>query len=118
MDVRHKGFDAQVRPDLRGDDFEREVLEYADERTVELMQRYDISGAFRGDTDRIQLLTVLGWKPYNESPYVLNRTEINLASLPALPEGFSFQSATGVEDAAALAEVHNAAFGQIWTPDI
>ena len=27
---RHKSFDAQVRPDLRGSDLEREVLEYAD----------------------------------------------------------------------------------------
>ena len=34
-DPSHKSFDAQVRPDLRGDDFEREVLEYADDRTVE-----------------------------------------------------------------------------------
>ncbi|MBN1859740.1 hypothetical protein JW848_11150 [Candidatus Bipolaricaulota bacterium] len=41
---RHKGYDAQVRPDLRGGAFEREVLQYADERTVELMRRHGIEG--------------------------------------------------------------------------
>jgi len=120
---RHKSYDAQVRPDLRGDEFEREVLEYADDRTVELMRQHDISGdcifadAFQGDPVRIQLLTALGWEPDNELPYVLNRTEINSVDAPVLPDGFSFQSAKGVEDAAALADVHNASFGVIWTSE-
>jgi mycothiol synthase len=121
---RHKSYDAQVRPDLRGSDFEREVLEYADERTVELMHRYDIPGdciyadAFRGDTARSELLAALGWEPDNELPYVLNRTEISTIVVPALPEGYSFRSANGIEEAAALAEVHNAAFGVGWTPEL
>jgi len=120
---RHKSYDAQVRPDLRGGDFERAVLEYADERTVELMRRYDIPGdcmyadAFRGDTARAELLAALGWEPDNELPYVLNRTPIGSIDLPALPEGYSFRSAKGVEDAAALAEVHKASFGVDWTPE-
>ena len=121
---RHKSYDAQVRPDLRGSDFERKVLEYADERTVELMHRHDISGdciygdAFRGDTARVELLAALGWESDNESPYVLNRTDINSIDVPALPEGYSFRSAIGIEDAAALAEVHTASFGAGWTPEL
>jgi len=121
---RRKSYDAQVRPDLRGGDFEREVLEYADARLVELMQRYDITSdclygeAFRGDTARAELLMALGWEPDNELPYVLNRTEINAIDVPALPAGYSFRSAKGVEDAAALAEVHNASFGVGWTPEL
>ena len=121
---RHKSYDAQVRPDLRGNDFERELLAYADERTVELMRRHDIVGdciyadAFRGDTARIELLAALGWKSDNELPYVLNRAKINPISVPVLPDGFSFRSAKGVEDAAALAEVHNASFGAGWTPEL
>jgi GNAT superfamily N-acetyltransferase len=121
---RHKSFDAQVRPDLRGGDLEREVLEYAGERTVELMRRYEITGdciyadAFRGDTARAELLAALGWEPDNELPYVLNRTEINSVAVPALPEGYSFRSARGIEDAAALAEVHKASFGVDWTPEL
>ncbi len=121
---RHKSYDAQVRPDLRGNDFEQEVLEYADDRTIELMRRYDIAGdciygdAFRGDTARIELLVALGWEADNELPYVLNRTEINSIEVPVLPHGYSFQSANGIEDAAALAEVHNTSFGANWTPEL
>lgn len=122
---RHKSYDAQVRPDLRGNDFEREVLEYADNHTVEMMRRYNIGGdciygdAFRDDTARIKLLLALGWEADNELPYILNRTEINSIDVPVLPDGYSFQSAKGVEDAAALAEVHNAAFGRVgWTPEL
>jgi len=124
VDLGHKSYDAQVRPDLRGNDFEREVLEYADDRTVELMRRYDIGGdciygdAFQGDTARIELLTALGWEADNELPYILNRAEINSIDVPVLPDGYSFQSATGIEDAAALAEVHNACFRVNWTPEL
>ena len=121
-DPGHKSFDAQVRPDLRGHDLECEVLEMAYGSTTELMRRYDIESdcvfadAFRGDTARVQLLTALGWEADDELPYVLNHTEINSVAVPALPDGFSFQSAHSVADAAALAEVHNASFGPIWTP--
>lgn len=121
---RHKSYDAQVRPDLRGNDFEREVLEYADDRTVELMRRHDITGdciygdVFRGDAARVELLAALGWESDKELPYVLNRAVINPIAAPALPDGFSFRPAKGVEDAAALAEVHNASFGVGWTPKL
>jgi GNAT superfamily N-acetyltransferase len=122
---RHKSYDAQVRPDLRGGDFEREVLEYADDRTIELMRRHGIGGdciygdAFQDDTARIELLLALGWEADNELPYVLNRTEIGTIDVPALPNGYSFQSAQGIQDAAALAAVHHAAFGGAgWTPEL
>jgi len=124
VDPSHKSFDAQVRPDLRGDDLEREVLELAYERTTELMQKHNIESdymladAFRGDAARIKLLSSLGWEPDSELPYVLNRTEIKSIDIPDLPDGYSFRSANGIEDAAALADIHNAAFGPIWTPDL
>ncbi len=41
---RAKWYDAQVRPDLRGHDFEREVLAYADHRLIALMNHHDIPG--------------------------------------------------------------------------
>lgn len=124
INVRFKGFDAQVRPDLRGSDLETEVLELAFEQTVEQIRKHTIecdhiyADAFQGDTARIQLLEALGWEPAEELPYVLNRTEIRPSTKPALPDGFSFRSAKGVEEAAALANVHNAAFGSIWTPEL
>jgi mycothiol synthase len=120
---RHKSFDAQVRPDLRGGELEREVLQYAADRTAELMRRHDIDGdcifadAFRGDTARVQLLAELSWENAGSLPYVLNRTEIGAPAVPALPDGFSFRSAAGIDDAAALAEVHNASFGAGWTAE-
>jgi len=124
VDVGHKSFDAQVRPEFRGKDLEEEIFQIAEARLLELMQKYSISSdfiysdAFRGDTGRIQVLKDLGWEQDNGLPYVLNRTEINAISVPALPDGFSFRSIKGIEEASALAEVHNAAFGSIWTPDL
>jgi GNAT superfamily N-acetyltransferase len=124
VDTSHKSYDAQVRPDLRGGDFEREILEYAEDRLVDFMRRYDVTSdriyadAFRGDTARAELLTALGWAPDHELPYVLNRTEINPIDVPALPEGYSIRSANGIEDAAALVAVHNGAFGGSWTLEL
>ena len=124
VNVRYKGFDAQVRPDLRGGDLEREVLELAYERTVELIRQYEIecdqiyADAFQGDTARIQLLEALGWEPAGGLPYVLNRTDIQSVVVPDLPNGFCYRSAQGIEDAVALADVHNSAFGSIWTPEL
>jgi len=124
VNVRFKGFDAQVRPDLRGGDLEREVLELAYKRTVELIRKYEIecdhiyADAFQGDIARIQLLEALGWEPAGDLPYVLNRTDIHSIDVPDLPDGFCYRSAKGIEDAAALADVHTAAFGSIWTPEL
>ena len=121
---RHRSFDAQVRPDLRGSALEREVLQRAETHTVELMGVHGIDGdtiyadAFQGDPARSDLLVELGWKRDDGPAYVLNRREIGSADVPALPEGFSFRSAQGVEEAAALAAVHNGAFGSIWTPEL
>ena len=120
----YQGFDAQVRPDLRGEVIEREILQYGYERTADLMQRHKmdsdtiLADAFRGDTVRIELLTALGWEPDSESSYVLNRAEIKPMDLPGLPDGYSFRSAAGIEDAATLADVHSAAFGSTWTPEL
>ena len=122
---RHKSYDAQLRPDLRGGQLERDVLEYAAPRLIELMQQHGIEGdciytdAFRRDTTRSELLLDLGWQAAdNESPYVLNHMEIKTVEVPLLPKGYSFQTARGVEDAAALAEVHGGSFGSSWTPEL
>ena len=123
-DPSHKSFDAQVRPNLRGKDLEREVLELAYDRTAELMRQYKIDSeyvyadAFRGDTARVEMLKVLGWESDGELPYVLNRAKIDSIAEPALPDGYSFRSASGIEDAATLADVHNAAFDPIWTSEL
>jgi hypothetical protein len=71
---RHRSYDAQVRPDLRGREFEREVLEYADARTAELMRLHSVESdrmlgdAFRCDLTRIELLAEMGWVPDGKPP--------------------------------------------------
>ena len=123
VDPSHKSYDAQVRPDLRGGIFERDLLEDAEARLMEFMRRYDVrsdvicADAFRGDTPRSELLVALGWEPDDELPYVLNKMKIEPVIVPALPVGYSFRSAHAPDDAAALAEVHNASFGASWTPE-
>ncbi|MEZ4650232.1 MAG: GNAT family N-acetyltransferase [Candidatus Eisenbacteria bacterium] len=121
---RYRGFDAQVRPDLRGGDLEREVILHATEGTRTLKRKYEIEGdeiladAFRGDTIRHELLLELGWKPSGESDYVINRAEFGRLEDPVFPQGYSVRCAKGVEEAAALAEVHSASFGTNWTEEL
>jgi len=121
---RHKGYDVQVRPDLRGGGFEREVLRFADERTVELMRQHGIEGekllgnAFRCDTARAKLLTELGWIREDAPPYVLNRGTLVGLPNPVVPDGYRIRSAHGPEEATTLAEIHVACFGATWTPDL
>jgi ribosomal protein S18 acetylase RimI-like enzyme len=122
---RHRSYDAQVRPDLRGGSFEREVLEYADARTVELMRLHGIESghmlgdAFRCDGVRIELLAELGWVPDGEPPYVINRARIAGLAEPVIPGGYSIRPVAGVEEAAAVAELHAAAFpGARWTSEL
>ncbi|MFC2078629.1 GNAT family N-acetyltransferase [Candidatus Bipolaricaulota bacterium] len=121
---RHRSYDAQVRPDLRGGDFEREVLKFADERTLELMRHHKIEGdrllgdAFRCDTARSKLLTELGWTPDDAPPYVLNRAPLADVPAPILPDCYTIRAARGLEEAAALAEIHTASFGATWSPEL
>jgi ribosomal protein S18 acetylase RimI-like enzyme len=120
---RRKSFDAQVRPDLRGGEFEVEVLAYTEELLLELMKKHDVASeniyadAFQEDTARVQSLEKLGWEREGGLPYVLNKTKLQPIELPELPKGFSYRSATGIEDAAALADVHMGAFNSNWSPE-
>jgi ribosomal protein S18 acetylase RimI-like enzyme len=121
---RHRSYDAQVRPDLRGSGFERDVLEYADDRTVELMRRHNIEAdrldgdAFRCDTVRARLLTELGWELEERGFYVLYRAELAGLAEPVLPKGYTIRAVRGPDEAAALADVHAASFGSTWTPEL
>ena len=122
---RHRLHDAQVRHDLRGGSFEQQVLEYTEARTAELMRLHNIEGdtmagdAFRCDGARIDLLTQLGWVRDDEPPYVINRARIAAIVDPTIPPGYSIRPVCGVEEAAALADLHVAAFpGAGWTPEL
>lgn len=125
VSARFRGFDAQVRPDLRGGSFEREVLEYAEVHTAESMRRnriesdHMLADAFRCDSARIELLGELGFAGDGEPPYVINRARIADLAEPVVPAGYSIRPVAGVEEAAAVAALHAAAFpGAGWTTDL
>jgi mycothiol synthase len=121
---RLRCYDVQVRLDLRGGDFEREVLEFADDRTVELIRRHSIEAdilegdAFRCDTTRVKLIIELGWECCARPAYVLNRTRLENLTEPVLPEGYTVRAVRGIEEAAAVAEVHAASFNVEWPPEL
>lgn len=123
--VSFRMFDAQIRPDLRDEPFEREVLEYAGSRTATLLHRHGIDSdrmladAFRCDHIRRDLLAELGWEPAGEPPYVINRARIADIPEPEIPSGYAIRAVSGVEEAAAVAAVHAGAFpGAAWTPEL
>jgi ribosomal protein S18 acetylase RimI-like enzyme len=114
-----------VRPDLRGGDFEREVLDHADSRQIEVMAEHGIETdrmfgeADRCEPARAELLVERGWVPDGDPPYVINRARIADLESPVIPDGYSIRTAAGVEEAAALAEVHRAAFPKAqWTAEM
>jgi GNAT superfamily N-acetyltransferase len=121
---RHRSYDAQVRPDLRGTRFEREVLAYAENRTLDLMRRHRIEGdriygtAHRCDTTRVELLTELGWVRDGKPPWVVNRAPLVDLAEPVVPDGYVIRAVGGLDEASALAEVHAASFGSTWTPEM
>lgn len=120
----HKGFDAELDPDLRDTPFERQVVSCAEARTVELMRQHQIKSdklfllVHRCDTVRQRLLTEMGWTQDGEPPWVVNRMALADRAEPALPEGFKIRSVRGVEEAAAVAGVHVASFGSTWTEEM
>jgi mycothiol synthase len=120
-----RSYDAQVRPDSRGGELEREVLRFAEARTAELMDLHGVESdemlgdAFRCDLARIELITELGWRPDGEPPYVVNRARIADLPEPRLPAGYTIRSLAGPEEAAAAAALHGAAFpGAGWTTEL
>lgn len=121
---RHRGFDAQVRPDLRGGALEEEVLDFAENETVRLMDEHHVAGdsilaaAYRGDTVRRDLLVARGWELEEDGAEVINRRALEDLPDPTAPEGYRFRSVRGVEEAGAVAAVHAASFGSEWTPEL
>ena len=120
---RHKSCDIQLRPDLRGSGFEREVLAYSEARLLALMRTYEIESeqiyadAFQCDQDRARLLLESGWELQDQGNYVLNRIKLDGTAPPVLPEGYWIRSGRGVDDAAALPQVHVDSFGSNWTAE-
>lgn len=121
---KYRGFDAQVRPDVRGGDFEREVLVYAEEETLKYMKKYgyeaeELGGdACQCDKDRARALVDLGWTFDTEAEYVLNRRSLQDIPEIDLAEGYTIRTVRGLDEAAAIAQLHVDVFtGSNWTEE-
>lgn len=105
-----KGFDVQSHDA----DVIAEALAWVETRlTTENTELWD------DDVFRRAIFTQHGYAPDpNALPYSLtHRTLDDLPPVPDLPHGFGIRSATGVQEAAALAAVHAGSFGSQWTAD-
>jgi len=109
---KYRGFDAQVRPDVRTGDFEREVLKYAEEETLKFMKKYGFEGKELGaeacqcDHDRSRVLIDLGWTLDTEAEYVLNRRPLQDIPDPVLADGYTIRTVRGPEEAEAVVKLH------------
>ncbi len=89
------------------------------------MRRYNIQAhqfhadAYQCDTARATLLLELGWQLEAQASYMLTRAKLENIDDPVLPDGYKIRAVKGPQEAAAVAEVHLAAFpGAGWTPSL
>ncbi len=119
---RYDSFEAMIRPDLRGTEFEETVLTFCTDKTWKTMQQIQHEGqsvhidVFDCDTNRLQLLEKLNFIRGDHLFTVTDRPLDDDLKLVDLPEGFSIRHASGVEDAAKLGAVHTGGFSTGWTP--
>ncbi len=122
---RHRSFDAQIRPNLRGSEFARDIYEYAERRTIELMREHKIEGdeiefeAWQCDRATGKLLEELGWEPVADALWTVNRIGLKDAPVSPIPSGYAIRAVRGTEESAAVAEAHLSAFPSAnWTPEL
>lgn len=119
---KHQGFDLQVRPDRRetDDPLERAALDWAEQRTIELMTELGstpartVTDAFEDDGRRIALLEECGWRR-GVDPYVLTVRTLDDVPEVATP-GYRIRTVHGIDEAEAVGAVHAASFGSTWDP--
>lgn len=114
------GFDVQIHAKHRNDDLERELIQWAQENLVQHLKRDGIQTDSIGtdvcadDLSRARVLSEFGYQ-FSEKPYHLTKRSLDDLPQVTLPEGFSIRSATGLEEAAKLIEVHMGGFNSKWT---
>ena len=121
----YRGFDAQVRPDMRGGAFEREILVFAEEETLKYMNKYGFevnelgADACQCDDDRSRALIDLGWTFDTKAEYVLNRRPLQDVPDPQLAEGYRIRTVRGLDEAADIAKLHLDVFTKSgWTEEL
>jgi mycothiol synthase len=118
-------YDVRISPAHRANILEREALSWA---TTTLRTWMDNEGAtdkdvqtdaYTCDKQRIECLAELGYRPEEKPWMITNERRLNDNSPGIiLPDGYSIRSGMKETDSAALAEVHNGAFGSIWSAEV
>lgn len=123
--TKRGSFEVIVHADMRGGEFERDMLRWAANEQAALLGRIGTSAteiSIDGlDTDpvRMALLTELGFAAAPE-PYMAHTIRDLRVPWPApvLPDGFTIRSASGVDEADAIGAVHSSAFNSNWLPGV
>lgn len=125
LDPQGGGFDPQISPAVRDaiPALEHELILWSEEALIDLMTRSRSEStsieteAFVDDAPRTVLLRRLGWVRQGDGPIVLGRRDLGHIRVPELPSGFRLRNVKGLEEAAALADLHSMGFGSTWTPE-
>lgn len=122
--TRFAGFEVLIHPNQRGGDFEAQVVEWAENAAIALVQAEkadakEISTEIAdSDAARMRVLQQRGYEPEAE-PFMMFTARSLDVPIPqsVLPEGFSIRPVAGEHEVALVSDVHNGAFNGKWQPD-
>lgn len=119
LQPRHDSFDLQIRPDKRGDEFELELLLWAESALLDLLAdsgrtatRVTID-VYADDVARRDAAVAGGWHPAGGPCFLTERSTADPPPI-SLPAGYTLRIARG-DEAEAIGALHGAAFGSTWS---
>ncbi len=126
LDPRLAGFDPQIDVAIRASHpgLEREVNTWSEQALLALMQERGSDAAHietdanESDTERVELLESMGYVAQETDVLMLTKRALNEIPVPVLPDGFTIRTVRGLEEAGPVSELHGAAFGSSWTPEL
>jgi mycothiol synthase len=107
-------FDAFLHPDYRGSDLEREIVNWAD-TTVGRSVKTVSANVYAGDKTRLQILLEMGFEKDATYLCITQRSLLDQIDAPAIPDGYVIRPSTGVNEAAALQQLHQVIWE--WQPE-
>lgn len=121
---RFSGFQVMIHPNQRGGDFEAQLIEWAENAAIALLQAENAAskeiGTEIADSDlaRVSVLRERGFEPETQ-PFMMFTTRSLETPIPpsVLPEGFSIRPVAGEHEVGLVSDVHNGAFNSKWEPE-
>lgn len=126
LDPRLAGFDAQLDHAIRDREpgFEIKLIDWAGQTLVAMMEERGSKSTHiatevdESDTVRARVLESLGYLAQDTEVLMITRRALDEIAEPELPDGFTVRTVLGVEEAGPVSELHSAAFGSSWTPEL